>query len=88
MLLLFKMVIAIEGIYKEGVIKPLEDIKIEDNSKVVITILDTEKTKKPKKSLAGIWKYYRTYDGKTLDHLKKEIYEARKISTRPEVKID
>ncbi len=36
-------------------------------------------------AIEGIWKDYKTKDGKSLDDLKKEIYDSRKISTRKEV---
>lgn len=66
------MVIAIEGIYKDGVIKPLEEVKIEDNSKVIITILDEKKMKGSLMDLAGIWK-----DDKDTYKLFKKVYQER-----------
>ncbi len=74
------MTIEVEGIYKNGRIVPLKKINLEENTKVLIKVSD--KSKKKAFSLAGAWKDYKTIDGKDIDWLKKEIYEARKISTR------
>lgn len=76
------MNLAIEGIWKRGKIIPLEDIMLDENTKVIITI---NEKKKYKRSLAGTWKNYRTKDGKTIEDLKNEIYHNRQISTRKEV---
>lgn len=74
------MTMQIEGIYKNGKILPSKEIKLENNTKVLIVILD--KFKKKTSSLAGAWKNYKTSDGKDIDWLKKKIYETRKISSR------
>ena len=79
------MAINIEGVYSKGMIKPLRAIKLKDNTKVVITI----KNKRHDKgiiSFAGSWKDYKTFDGRTLNDLKKDIYMDRKLSTRKEIK--
>ncbi len=78
------MTLAIEGIWKGGKIVPLEDIELEEDTKVKVIINVIGSTGKTK-SLAGAWKDYKTKDGKSLDDLKKEIYDSRKISTRKEV---
>jgi len=78
-----KMATEIEGIYKDGKILPLEEIKLEENTKVFISI--PAKLKEKPISLAGAWKNYKTADGKNIDWLKREIYRGRKISTRKHV---
>jgi len=81
------MTTIIEGIYKKGIIKPVEDIKLEDNTKVIITI----KESKPIKSImsfSGSWKDYKTFDGRTLDDVKKEIYRDREYSTRKDINLN
>ncbi len=78
------MTLAIEGIWKGGKIVPLDDVELEENTKIRITI-NVIGGKGKTKSLAGAWKDYKTKDGKNLDDLKKEIYDSRKISTRKEV---
>lgn len=65
------MTIAVEGIYKKGIIKPLRDVDIEDNSKVIITIFDKRK-KGSLMELAGIWR-----DRKDIDKRFKEILKDR-----------
>ena len=79
------MVIAIEGVWKNGKIIPLDDVELEENTKVIINILEKPKEEKKTFQLAGAWKDYKTKDGKSLDDLKREIYDARKISNRREV---
>ncbi len=46
----------IEGIYKKGIIKPLEDVKLENNTKVIITIKNESEKKASLADLAGVWK--------------------------------
>lgn len=47
----------IEGIYKEGAIKPIGNVKLKNNTKVVITIPEQKPvSKKHIKSLEGIGK--------------------------------
>ncbi len=47
----------IEGIYKEGIIEPIGNVKLKDNTKVVITIPEQKPaSKKTFKSLEGIGK--------------------------------
>ncbi len=78
------MATEIEGIYKNGKILPMEEIKLEENTKVLISIPAAELKKKPI-SLAGAWRDYKTMDGKNIGWLKKEIYKSRKISTRKHI---
>ena len=74
---MIKMAIAVEGIYKKGMIKPLKDINIEDNSKVIITILDKGK-KSSLMELAGIWKNRKDIDKRFKEILKdRESFELR-----------
>lgn len=73
------MTLAIEGIWRGGKIVPLEDVELEENTKIKVTI-NVMSGKGKTKSLAGAWKDYKTKDGKNLDDLKKEIYDGRKIS--------
>lgn len=78
---LFDMVNTIKGIYKDGVIKPLEELRIKDNTEVLIIFSDEDKKKKSAFALAaGSWKEIDT------EILKKHIYEDRKISLRTEAK--
>lgn len=80
------MSLAIEGIWKGGKIVPLEDVELEEDTKIKITINVISPAMKTK-TLAGVWKDYKTKDGKSLDDLKREIYDCRKVSTRKEVKL-
>ena len=77
------MLTTIKGIYKDGLIKPLEEVNVKDTREVIITFLD--KAKKDDKlkflSSAGSWKDIDT------ESLKKHIYENRKISNRKEIKL-
>jgi predicted DNA-binding antitoxin AbrB/MazE fold protein len=51
------MVNTIKGIYKDGVIKPLEELRIKDNTEVIIIFSDEDRTKKSAfASAAGSWK--------------------------------
>lgn len=78
---LVDMVNTIKGIYKDGVIKPLEEIGIKDNTEVLIIFSGKAKKKKSAFALAaGSWKEIDT------ETLKKQIYEDRKISLRNEAK--
>lgn|GEM_PF-1807442 len=79
---LIDMVNTIKGIYKDGVIKPLEELKIKENTEVIIVFSDEDKKKKTAfASAAGSWKEIDT------ETLKKHIYEDRKISLRGEAKL-
>lgn len=76
------MLNTIKGIYKDGVIKPLGELKIKDNTEVLIIFSDNAREKKSAFfSAAGSWKEIDT------ELLKKQIYENRKISLRGEVKL-
>ncbi len=74
------MTTEIEGVWRHGRIVPLDNVDLEEETKVLISVVAEKKVKLPE--LAGAWKDYRTKDGKTLDDVKKEIYDSRKISTR------
>jgi predicted DNA-binding antitoxin AbrB/MazE fold protein len=65
------MVIAVEGIWKHGKIIPLEDIDLEENTKVTISIPEPKK-KKSILDLAGVWKD----DDETYETFK-NIYKER-----------
>lgn len=79
---LIDMVNTIKGIYKDGVIKPLEELRIKDNTEVLIIFSDKARKKKSAfASAAGSWKEIDT------EALKKHIYEDRKISLRAEAKL-
>ena len=76
------MLTTIKGIYEDGVIKPLEKIKVKDKTEVIITFLDSAKEKKSAfLSAAGSWKDVDT------EALKKQIYESRRISAREKVEL-
>ena len=81
-----KMTTSIEGIYKNGVIKPIRSIKLKENTKVVITVKDQKEDNKSIMKFSGSWRNYKTFDGRTLDDVKEEIYSDRKLSTRKEIK--
>jgi len=79
---LIDMVNTIKGIYKDGVIKPLEEFRVKDNTEVIIIFSDEDKKKKSAfASAAGSWKEIDT------ETLKKHIYKDRKISLRGEPKL-
>lgn len=76
------MLTTIKGIYEDGVIKPLEKIKVKGKTEVIITFLDSAKGKKSAFLAAvGSWKDVDT------EALKKQVYENKRISTRGEVKL-
>ena len=76
------MTTAIKGVYKNGIIKPLEKVDIKGEAEVIITFLnETKERKKRFLSSAGSWKDMNT------EKLKKEIYETRRILTRKETKL-
>ena len=78
---LIDMVNTIKGIYKDGVIKPLEELRIKDNTEVLIIFSDKARKKKSAfTSAAGSWKEIDT------ETLKNHIYKDRKISLRAEAK--
>ncbi len=65
------MTLAIEGIWKGGKIVPLEDVELEEDTKVVIN-LPEKKSKSSLLKLAGVWKN----DDATYNLFKK-VYEDR-----------
>ena len=51
------MATEIEGIWKHGKIIPLEDLDLEENTKVMISVApEKPKSRKSLLSLAGVWK--------------------------------
>jgi len=79
---LVDMVNTIKVIYKDCVIKPLEDLRIKDNTEVIIVFSDEDKKKKSAFASASCsWKEIDT------ETLKKHIYTDRKISLRGEAKL-
>lgn len=78
----------IKARYSKGVIEPLEKINLKDGEEVTIHILETypgtgkESFLEALKATAGGWK-----DLIDCEELKKNIYNDRLISTRPEVKL-
>ena len=56
--------------YKNGIITPLEDIRIENEAKVLITILEKKKKKHSLMDLAGIWKNRKDIDKRFHEILK------------------
>ncbi|MBI2146963.1 hypothetical protein HYU19_00620 [Candidatus Woesearchaeota archaeon] len=79
------MAIEIDAVWKDGKILPLDNISLDNNTRVTIHLPEINRGEK--KSLAGAWKDYKTKDGKSLDDVKKEIYDSRKISTRKETRL-
>lgn len=77
------MLKTIRARYKDGIIEPLEKIDIEDGAEITITVSEPAAacSEGIKKSFGG-WKGL--IDA---DQFLKDIYESRKISTRPEVKL-
>ena len=79
------MLRTIRAKYKHGIFEPLEKIDLEENSEVNITIyspesMSEEERRKRFHASAGKWKDI--VDEKILD----EIYEQRRLRTRPEAK--
>ncbi|MEK7395659.1 MAG: antitoxin family protein [Candidatus Poribacteria bacterium] len=80
------MLKTIRAKYKHGLFEPLEEVDLEEDSEVNITIdshksMSEEERRKRFLSSAGKWKDI--VDEKILD----EIYEQRRLRTRPEVKL-
>ena len=77
------MATTVKGLYSGGIIKPLGDVNIKGKAEVIITFPSTIKKKRKSHfaSAAGSWSDINT------EKLKKQIYEARGISTRGEVKL-
>ena len=78
----------IKAKYSKGVIKPLEKIEISEGEEITIRIVKVSSRKKRKsfvealKATAGGWK-----DLIDCDALKRNIYNDRLITTRPEVRL-
>ncbi|MFH1860420.1 MAG: antitoxin family protein [bacterium] len=76
------MLTTVKGIYEDGIIKPLEKIRVKGKTEVIVIFLDTTREKKSVfLSAAGAWKDVDT------EALKMRIYENRKISTRGDVNL-
>lgn len=82
------MVKTIKARFFKGVIEPLEKVDIKEGEEITISILESSSGLEKKsflealKSTAGGWK-----DLIDCDELKKNIYNDRLISTRPEVRL-
>ena len=78
----------IKARYSRGVIEPLEEIEIGEGEEITISIIKVPSRKKRKrfvealKATAGGWK-----DLIDCDELKRNIYNDRLITTRPEVRL-
>jgi len=73
----------IKARYKNGVIEPLEKIDIEDGAEIAITVSEPAAA-----GAEGIKKSFGGWKGLIdTEQFLKDIYESRKISTRPEVKL-
>jgi predicted DNA-binding antitoxin AbrB/MazE fold protein len=73
----------IKAIYKNGVIEPLEKMDIEDGAEITITVSEPVTT-----GAEGIKKSFGGWKGLIdADQFLRDIYESRRISTRPEVKL-
>lgn len=71
--------------FSKGVIIPLEKIELEEGKEIMVTILDLSECspkEDPLDASAGAWK-----DLIDCDELIKNIYESRRIATRPEPKL-
>lgn len=80
------MLKTIKARYRNGVIEPLEEIDIEDESEIIVTIdvppaISEEERWKRFLSAAGGWKDI--VDEEFLD----KIYRQRSVRNRPEVKL-
>lgn len=70
------MATEIEGIYKNGKILPLEDIKLEENAKVIVTISDYTRKKSNMRELIGAWKNVKEMDSIFRDIVKRRHRDA------------
>ena len=61
---------AIEGIYKDGMIKPLEEVKLENNTRVIIIIKEKRKKEMSLMDLAGVWRNRKDIDSRFREILK------------------
>ncbi len=77
------MLKTIKARYRNGVIEPLEKMDIEEGAEITITVSEPVTT-----AAEGIKKSFGGWKGLIdADQFLKDIYESRKISTRPEVKL-
>ncbi|MBI2129792.1 DUF104 domain-containing protein [Candidatus Woesearchaeota archaeon] len=65
------MATEVEGIYKNGKILPVNDIKLEENTKVTVVIHDHLKKKAFMEKLIGVWENVKEMDGIFNDILKR-----------------
>jgi len=73
----------IKARYRNGVIEPLEKMDIEDGAEITITVSESVTT-----GADGIKKSFGGWKGLVdAEQFLKDIYESRKISIRPEVKL-
>ena len=75
----------IKARFSKGVIKPLEKVDIAEGKEITVTVIEFPRPSKKDDALevtAGGWKGL--IDA---EELKKNIYDDRLISTRPEVKL-
>lgn len=77
----------IKARFSHGVIEPLEKLEFPDGKMITVTISDSEfnqtkDDKDPLDSSFGSWAVM-----VDCEKLKKDIYDDRQISTRPEVKL-
>lgn len=70
------MVIAVEGVWKHGKVVPLDDLKLEEDTPVIINILERGKRSKSLRHLAGVWKD----DDETYETFRR-VYSERKNFT-------
>jgi len=78
------MPIAIKGIYKDGIIKPLEKLEFDTDREEVIIVFPKRIYKGAKERFlkcVGGWKNFNT------EKMKEEIYRAREFDVRKEIKI-
>lgn len=77
------MLKTIKARYRNGVIEPLEKMDIEDGAEITITVSESVTT-----GADGIKKSFGGWKGLVdAEQFLKDIYESRKISIRPEVKL-
>lgn len=78
---------SIKAKFSNGVIEPLEKVEFSEGEEITITVSVQKKSKKRNflealKKTAGGWK-----DLIDAEELKRNIYNDRQVSTRPELKI-
>ncbi len=77
------MLKTIKARYRNGVIEPLEKIDIAEGEEITITLLEPITN-----GASGIEKSFGGWKGLIdAEQFLKDVYESRRISTRPEVKL-